>query len=81
MFKQNLVWDKGKLRTPVMNLIFEYKLLIAKEKGLLFYEQPFRKQDKSPICTLDRDYFEHLICFLNILGPIAEDLKNKRIIF
>jgi site-specific DNA recombinase len=51
VFKQNLVWGEGELRTPLINPVFEDKLLIIKEKGLLFYEQPFRNQDKSPIST------------------------------
>lgn len=40
VFKQGLTFKDGAFRTPSINPAFEHNLLILKEKGLLFLEQP-----------------------------------------
>ena len=47
------------------------------EKGLLIYEQASKKITKSSLSTVSKDYFEHLCVFLQVLGPIVDDLKSK----
>ena len=77
VFKGNLAYSEGAFRTPFIDPTFEDNLLILKEKGLLFYEQPFRKSDNFPFSTPEREYFEHLERFLMILEPVILDLKGK----
>jgi hypothetical protein len=43
VFKQGLTFKQGSFRTPWINPEFESNLLILKEKGLLFLEQPSDK--------------------------------------
>ncbi|MGY0035443.1 hypothetical protein [Pedobacter sp. NJ-S-72] len=41
MFKQGLTYKGGSFRTPSVNLEIDRKLLIIKEKWLIFLGQPF----------------------------------------
>lgn len=51
VFKQGLTFKDGAFRTPSINPAFEHNLLILKEKGLLFLEQPGDVLDGSPSGT------------------------------
>jgi len=51
VFKDNLFWGEGVLRTKFVDLTFQDNLLKINEKGLLFNEQPFRKSDINLIRT------------------------------
>ena len=50
VFKQGLTYKEGSFRTPEINVEFVHKLLILKEKGLLFLEQPFDDFEGNPSC-------------------------------
>ena len=54
VFKDNLVWAGGLLRTAFIDPTFRHNLLKINKKGLLFYEQPFDSSDISPVCTRSR---------------------------
>src|SRR3546814_1790422 len=51
VFKQGLTFKDGAFRTPSINPAFEHNLLILKEKGLLFLEQPGDVLDGLPSGT------------------------------
>ena len=54
VFKGNLCYAGGQFRTPFVDPTFEDNILKINEKGLLFYEQPFRKMEVNPISTPNR---------------------------
>lgn len=54
VFKDNLVYSGGSLRTAYLDPAFHHNVLKIKKKGLLVLEQPFRKSDLSPVCTPSR---------------------------
>ncbi len=48
VFKQGLTFREEVFRTPFINPEFGCNLLILKEKGLLFLEQPFDSFEEEP---------------------------------
>ncbi|GGG97677.1 hypothetical protein GCM10007422_09610 [Pedobacter zeae] len=50
VFKQGFTFKEGSFRTPSINLEFAHKLLIFKEKWLLFLEQPSGVFEGVPSC-------------------------------
>jgi site-specific DNA recombinase len=50
VFKQKLTYREGSFRTPSINPEYVHKLLILKEKGLLFLEQPSGVFEGLPSC-------------------------------
>lgn len=54
VFKDNLVYSGGSLRTAYIDPAFHHNVLKIKKKGLLILEQPFRKSDLSPVSTQRR---------------------------
>lgn len=55
VFKDNLVWGGDMFRTTFIDPTFQDNLVKIKEKGLLFYEQPFLKSGVTPLGTQSRD--------------------------
>lgn len=53
VFKQNLTFSDGAFRTPSINPIFAANALIAKEKGLLFVEEPQTIWEQVPSSSED----------------------------
>ncbi|MHB8206441.1 recombinase family protein [Mucilaginibacter sp.] len=51
VFKHNLVYSEGAFRTPSINDVFAHNYLKAKEKGLLFVEQPLVFSGQSPFSS------------------------------
>ncbi|WP_426671984.1 recombinase family protein [Mucilaginibacter sp. McL0603] len=51
VFKHNLVYSEGAFRTPSISEAFAYNSLIAKEKGLLFVEQPLVFSGQNPFSS------------------------------
>lgn len=54
VFKDNLSWGSEMFRTTFVDPAFYDNILKVKEKGLLFYEQPFRILGLSPVRTQRR---------------------------
>ena len=55
VFKDRLLWDDNSFRTAFINPTFKDNMLNINEKGLLFYEQPFRKPGVTPVSTRRRN--------------------------
>jgi len=51
VFKHNLVYSEGAIRTPSISEVFAHNYLKAKEKGLLFVEQPLVFSGQSPFSS------------------------------
>jgi len=51
VFKHNLVYSEGAFRTPSISELFAYNSLKAKEKGLLFVEQPLVFSGQNPFSS------------------------------
>jgi len=51
VFKHNLVYSEGAFRTPSISEAFAYNSLKAKEKGLLFVEQPLVFSGQNPFSS------------------------------
>jgi len=54
VFKDNLLWGGGMFRTAFVDPVFYDNVLKVKEKGLLFYEQPFQFSNLNPVSTQTR---------------------------
>jgi hypothetical protein len=51
--------------------------LNAKEKGLLFLEQPLTDFSKNPMCTDSGKLIEHIYGFLKVVERILEKYAEK----
>ncbi len=51
VFKAGLMFNEGSFRTPFINPALSHNLLILKEKGLLFLEQPSQDLNKITMCS------------------------------
>lgn len=74
VFKQGLTFKEGVFRTPFINPEFECNLLILKEKGLLYKEQPSREISPVPLCGDKGSPLQHLEGLLFVL----RDIYSKR---
>lgn len=54
VFKDNLLWGGTMFRTDFIDPVFYDNVLKVKEKGLLFYEQPFQFSNLNPVSTQRR---------------------------
>jgi len=75
VFKRGLTFKQESFRTPWINPESEYNLLIIKEKGLLFLEQPSDKICGIPLGGVSGSPLEHLSDILRIIREIYKD-KN-----
>ncbi|SDD66105.1 hypothetical protein [Pedobacter soli] len=78
VFKQGLGYKEGSFRTPSINVEFEHKLLILKEKGLLFLEQPFGFSEGIPSCGDGGSPLQHLDGIFAVLREIYPKKSNQK---
>lgn len=68
------VYEKAKISVKILlDPPFAYNSLKAKEKGLLFVEQPLVSSGQNPFSSPRGKFLEHLFEFLEAIEPILHD--------